>query len=93
MNIMRKRKILAKDHLSPLPEEISSREYDCQLCGSQYKVGWDPEEVDLVYTAAPEFCPFCGEKDEKVEEDLGIGFDDQISFGKGVDMMDDEDDQ
>ena len=76
-----------------LPDDISSRQYDCQLCGSQYKVSWDPDEVDLTYAMAPEFCPFCGEKDEQVDEDLGINFQDKASFGKGVDMMDDEDDQ
>ena len=84
---------MIEDHLPELPEDISSREYDCHLCGSQYKVSWDPDEVDLTYTTSPEFCPFCGEKDDEVDEDLGIDFDDQISFGKGVDMMDDEDDQ
>jgi DNA-directed RNA polymerase subunit RPC12/RpoP len=87
---------LAEDHLPELPEEISSREYNCNLCGSQYKVNWEPDEVDLIYTLAPEFCPFCGEKDEEVDEDLGIDFKDKVSFGKGVDMMDqdeEEDDQ
>ena len=79
--------------LPELPEDISSRDYDCHSCGSQYKVNWDPEEVDLIYSAAPEFCPFCGDKDESVDEDLGIEFEDKISFGKGVDMMDQDDEE
>ena len=83
---------MAQDNLPELPEEINSREYDCHLCGSQYKVAWDPDEVDLMYTTAPEFCPFCGEKDEQVDEDLGMDFKTEAGFGKGVDMMDQDED-
>ena len=77
------------------PEDILiQKEYECPNCGSIYKVMWDPNEVDTAFSGAgPEFCPFCGEtiETEELPEDLlAMDFTDHAKFGRGVDLVDGE---
>ena len=73
--------------------DIIVKKLECQSCGSQYNITYDPDEVHLDYpTEHPLICPFCGE--EVVDEDdpsFGLDMTDQAEFGKGVDHMDGDD--
>lgn len=72
-------------------EDIIVKDYDCHACGSQYKIVYELDEVELLHNAQPEFCPFCGAQDHgDVDNNLGIGFDENAKFGKGVEHMDDD---
>jgi hypothetical protein len=74
------------------PDGKVVKSYDCQTCGSIYTVSYNDDEVDTGYSTSPEYCPFCSERDNSIDDDLGIDMTDNVSFGKGVDMMDGDDD-
>ena len=75
-------------------DTLIKKEYECLNCGSIYNIHWDPEEVDTIFSGVgPEFCPFCGEQieaEELPEHLLDIDFVDHAEFGKGVDLVDGE---
>ena len=66
---------------------------ECQSCGSQYRITYDPDEVQLDYpTVYPTLCPFCGsEVTDEDDPSFGLDMTDQAEFGKGVDHMDYDD--
>ena len=60
--------------------------FECQECGAEGSAATD---MDLVV----EFCPFCGlqiESEELPEEFLDIDFTDHAQLGRGVDLVDGE---
>ena len=75
-------------------ESFVKKEYECPSCGSVYDVEYDPDVVDTSFVGTgPEFCPFCGEQiesEELPEDFLDIDFTDHAQFGRGVDLVDGE---
>ena len=73
--------------------DLVKKEYECNDCGSIYKLQYDQNEVQLDYAADyPNVCPFCsGEVLDEEGDDFGLDMTDRISFGKGVDHMDSDD--
>ena len=75
-------------------DTLIKKEYECPSCGSFYNIHWDPNEVDTVFSGVgPGFCSFCGEEievDGLPEDLLNIDFVDHAEFGKGIDLVDGE---
>lgn len=75
-------------------DALIQKQYECPNCGSIYKVVWDSDEVDTAFPGVgPEFCPFCGETveaEELPENILDMDFTDHAKFGRGVDLVDGE---
>ena len=74
----------------------AKKEYECPSCGSIYTVQWEPDEVDTAFSGVgPELCPFCGddiEVDGLPEDLLDMDFADHAEFGKGIDLVDGDED-
>jgi len=54
-------------------KEVNS---SCGNCGSDYKLVYDDEQVSY----SPDNCPFCGDLNESIIEDLNFESEEEVSF-------------